>query len=737
MKLAKILLALLLAVCAILTLPLSARAEETTPPTVDTSVPTEENSGEDSAETYDYYGSWYSINWSVSGNTLTISGSGDMVGLNFYYNYPWYDYSAGVTKLVIGDGVNSVSHDAFAYMTNLTSINFGKGLTSIGTGAFSYCTSLKSVKIPSNVVYLGGTAFANCTSLTSFELHPGITTLEFGTFMNCTGLKDVTLNTYCVSSNMFQGCTNLTTVTLGKNVKKIEYGAFEDCTALSKVNLTAVETIGSYAFNKCTGLKSFVFPATLTTIEGGAFNFTGLTAISIPNTVTTLGDYAFANCQSLTSVTLGSGISVIPDGCFNTDQNLISVNMGAATLIKDGSFAFCTSLNKITWPTKPFSIEYEAFEYCKGLTELNFPGTLRTIEGWAFSKCSALQSITFQQGVELVESYAFSDCENVTTFVCFDDDVTLESDVLDSYAEATLYGWPGSTTESHAASERLTFVPITMTAPTPKKIANTVSGIHVYWNPAEFAATYSLYRSTSANGTYTLVKSGIKSSHYTDTTVSSGKTYYYKVVSCNGPYGSGKSAAQIITYVGTPDITSRINNASGIKLGWNKISGATGYAIYRKSYSGSDAWVRIATISGNSTFTWTDTSVKNNNGTIYKYTIRALAGSNMKTLSGCRNTGRTMVRLSSQVLTSAAKADATSIKCQWTTSKAVTGYEVRFLVNGEVYKTYTIGNYKTGVKTFTGLKAGQTYTIQVRTYKKVDGVGSFYSDWSTAKTVKL
>ena len=58
------------------------------------------------------------------------------------------------------------------------------------------------------------------------------------------------------------------------------------------------------------------------------------------------------------------------------------------------------------------------------------------------------------------------------------------------------------------------------------------------------------------------------------------------------------------------------------------------------------------------------------------------------------------------------------------------------MVGSSVYKTFTVGNYKTGTKTFTGLKAGQTYKIQVRSYKKVDGMG-FYSAWSTAQNVTL
>ncbi len=272
----------------------------------------------------------------------------------------------------------------------------------------------------------------------------------------------------------------------------------------------------------------------------------------------------------------------------------------------------------------------------------------------------------------------------------------------------------------------------------PYKIANVVSGVHVYWKEVKGAVKYGLWRSeTGVNGTYKWIANPTVP-HFTDTSVESGKTYHYKVTAMNAAgTHTDKSAALGIVYVDTPDITSRVNKAAGISLGWQKIEGATGYAIYRKSYSGTDAWVRVGTISGNSTFTWTDTSVKNNNGTVYRYTIRALAGSNMATLSGCRNTGRTMARLTSRTLNTAAKASATSIKCSWGTSSAVTGYEVRFMVGDQVYKTFLVSNYKTGTKTFTGLPAGRTYKIQVRAYLKVDGVGSFYSAWSVAKNVTL
>lgn len=273
----------------------------------------------------------------------------------------------------------------------------------------------------------------------------------------------------------------------------------------------------------------------------------------------------------------------------------------------------------------------------------------------------------------------------------------------------------------------------------PYKIVNVVSGIHVYWKSVGNATQYGVWRSDNGrDGTYKWI-ANTTAVHYTDTTVASGKTYFYKisVYNANLKKHYDKSEALGMIFVGTPDLTLRVNRSTGIGLGWNKIEGATGYAIYRKTYAGTDSWVRVATIQNPATLTWTDTSVKDNNGTIYRYTVRALGGAKRNYLSGCRTTGRTMVRMTTRTFLNATKVNSTSIKCKWMTTSACDGYEVRFMVGGTVYKTFTIGNFKTYEKTFTGLPAGQTYKVQVRSYKKVSGVGTFYSAWSSEKYVSL
>lgn len=480
-------------------------------------------------------------------------------------------------------------------------------------------------------------------------------------------------------------------VILNEGVTDIGYYAFYECDNLRTITIPgSVTQIRNYAFHGCDILTGVIIPDSVTYIGYKAFyNCDNLTKVIIPDSVQTLGWYAFGECDMMHTAIIGRGL----------------------TFIEKCAFYDCNDLWQVVIPTSITRIEQNAFNGCNRLNRICYAGTRQQ---W--------KRVWITSGNDPVKKAAYHYDEN-GDHLC-DDCSTVVSSCQDQNGDG-LCDLCGEV------------IPIPVPE-RPYKIANVVSGVHVYWKATEGAAKYGLWRSeTGINGTYKWVANPT-APHFTDTKVQSGKTYYYKVTTLdtNSNLHSEKSPAVGITYIATPDITSRFNKAAGITLGWNKIEGATGYAIYRKSYSGSDAWVRVATIPGNATFTWQDTSVKNNNGTAYKYTIRALAGSNLKTLSGCRNAGRSMVRLTSRTLTSTTKAGTNSIKCRWNTSSAVTGYEIRFMIDDQVYRTFTVGNYATGVKTFSGLPARLTYKIQVRSYVKIDGMG-FYSAWSTARTVSL
>lgn len=182
-----------------------------------------------------------------------------------------------------------------------------------------------------------------------------------------------------------------------------------------------------------------------------------------------------------------------------------------------------------------------------------------------------------------------------------------------------------------------------------------------------------------------------------------------------------------------PKVFSSENVTGGIKLKWSKITGATGYIVYRKNDSPNAEWKKIATLTSGSKVSYTDRSIKKKNGCQYRYWVQA---SNGTTVSGYQS-DTVMTRLTTLKIKSAKKTSATSLRCTWSTNTKVTGYEVRLMTGNKVYKSYKINKAKTASKTIKKLAKGKKYKVQVRSYKKVKGVGTFYSAWSTAKYITI
>lgn len=72
----------------------------------------------------------------------------------------------------------------------------------------------------------------------------------------------------------------------------------------------------------------------------------------------------------------------------------------------------------------------------------------------------------------------------------------------------------------------------------------------------------------------------------------------------------------------TQPAVSVARTSSGIKASWNKVTGASGYYVYRKT--GSGGWTKIKTPRS---LYFTDTTAKK--GATYYYTVRAYAGGSL------------------------------------------------------------------------------------------------------------
>ena len=158
------------------------------------------------------------------------------------------------------------------------------------------------------------------------------------------------------------------------------------------------------------------------------------------------------------------------------------------------------------------------------------------------------------------------------------------------------------------------------------------SYVELEWDDVKGAGGYQIYRSTSKNGSYSLIKTikGQSCDEYLDKSASKNKTYYYKVRAYKTVSGSKKygSFSNIVTVkpVGTlgkvNDLEAEREGRKHIELEWDDVNGASGYQIYR-STSKNGSYSLIKTIKGQSYDEYHDKSSSLVSGKRYYYKVRA------------------------------------------------------------------------------------------------------------------
>ncbi|MBE6574188.1 MAG: leucine-rich repeat domain-containing protein [Ruminococcaceae bacterium] len=215
------------------------------------------------------------LTWSLSGGTLTISGSGAMTNYNYFEKAPWYDSRNDIKNVVIKDGVTTLGNYAFYECSAITSIEFpSSGLVSIGDEAIRDCTSLKELTLPEGLQTIGLIAIAYNPNLESVYIPDSVTRIRNMAFAQCTSLKEIDYPASAteVESYIFSGCTALERVTLPIGIGKIGLGAFEVCEKLSSINIPDTVTyIRSSAFAYCKSLRSITLPQSINNMENDVF----------------------------------------------------------------------------------------------------------------------------------------------------------------------------------------------------------------------------------------------------------------------------------------------------------------------------------------------------------------------------------------------------------------------------------------------------------------------------------
>ena len=177
-----------------------------------------------------------------------------------------------------------------------------------------------------------------------------------------------------------------------------------------------------------------------------------------------------------------------------------------------------------------------------------------------------------------------------------------------------------------------------------------------------------------------------------------------------------------------PGKTSKVtttNVASGIKVSWEKVPGATSYLVYRGSKQ----------IFKTSALAVTDKEVKYNSGSKYVYKVVATT-KDVGDSTEARTA--TMYRLMPVGIKSLTNPSAGKMTVTYDKSSGSSGYVVRYGLKSDMSdaKVITVKGEATTSRTFSGMQKGKTYYVQVRTYKIDNGV-RYYSGYCTTKKIRI
>lgn len=163
------------------------------------------------------------------------------------------------------------------------------------------------------------------------------------------------------------------------------------------------------------------------------------------------------------------------------------------------------------------------------------------------------------------------------------------------------------------------------TAPVLKKTSVSAAQTKLSWSARAGASAYEVYRATSANGTFSRLTSTAATS-FADKKTLPKTAYYYKVrAKVDGKYTDYSNVVTAKAALAKPKVTTKAGKRK-ITVSWKKITGATGYKVYRATKK-NGKYKLVKTIGKQSTVKFVNKKLKKNRK--YYYKVRAY-----KTVSG-------------------------------------------------------------------------------------------------------
>ncbi|MBE6686090.1 MAG: hypothetical protein E7591_02550 [Ruminococcaceae bacterium] len=384
------------------------------------------------------------VSWTLSGGTLTISGTGAMedYGWSGSESQPWYSSRSSISRIVIENGITHIgSYMAYSHKY-LKTVYIPESVTSIGESAFWTHEVIGTLHITDLSAWCN-IDFQDTSANPMF--------LGASLYLNSEKMVDIVIpdDVEKISSYAFKGC-DMNTVTIGKNVKSIGDRVFYSCDNLTAINVSEenpyYSSIDGVLFDtdrkaliKYPVMKTdteYTIPDFVREIDPYAFfENSCIQKLTMPDSVTTVGEWSFRDMEQLKEAELSDNIETLPfhfmSFCYKLEKIKLPANIKvfgdysvAFNAIKEIEIPYGTEyigyyalsgmdIKSLSIPDTVTFMDYGAFSGCTYLKDIDLGSGISVISGECFSECGAIESIDIPDNIVEIESYAFYACTSL------------------------------------------------------------------------------------------------------------------------------------------------------------------------------------------------------------------------------------------------------------------------------------------------------------------------------------
>ena len=671
---------------------------------------------------------------------IKFSSNLDTVCENAFNNTKWFNNQS--------NGLVYVGKVAYKYkgdMPRNTKITVKSDTVSISESAFKDCANLTAILIPSSVKHIDKYAFYNCQGLTKLNFNDGIERIENDAFGSCEKLTGVNFSETLKSIGAFAfvECKKLSEITIPRSVTSVGEYAFSGCENLASVTVSDdLPYVGGRAFEKTKwlnsqpdgvvyigksayGYKGDMPKNTELSLKSGITNISGyafyeeknLTSVKIPETVNRIGNWAFLDCEGLKNVNIPDGVKRIESWTFSNCSSLTNITVPDSVTVLDGlAFSYCTNLKNIELSKNLTEIGIGALSHCTSLETIDIPDSVIIMDNIAMAGCSELKSVNIGSNLKTVGGQVFAGCTSLekVNVNLNNKNYTSENGIWYDKNKTKIILYPYNKKDSAYT--------------TPTSLKELCNG---------YVGSYGMLLDNSNLKTVTIEKNVAKIDDYAIGFVFDFDNYKinkvkdFTVKGYRGTVAESYAKKNSFNFVAldktlqTPSISKLENTSGGIKISWNKVSGAYGYRVYQKTSNG---WKRIKDTTATS---YTDSAVSVNQ--TKTYTMRCI-DKNGNTVSGYNSKGWSKKYTPVAPTISKLENISGGIKLSWNKIAGVYGYRLYYKTSSGGWKRFK----DTTATSFTdsGVSPNRTETYTIRCIDKNGNTVSGYNSkgWSKKYT---